>query len=223
MITVQFLNLAAHIAAGTAGLLAGLLPLMSAKGGQRHRRWGRVFVAFAAPVMATAALSVWLGHNRGALLAALTLSASYQLVGGLRALRHQRLDAWDGTLAIAALALAAWLWADPASRSGHLPPYLARSALGFVMLLALYDLSRFGWQDAWRRSVRPFDHGLKMTGVFFAMLSAGAGNALPMLQPWSILVPNLLGVAVMLVFAIQAGRQGNQMSKRVSLPLAASR
>lgn len=38
------LLVAAHIVTGTAGLVAFWIPIVSAKGGQRHRWWGRVFV-----------------------------------------------------------------------------------------------------------------------------------------------------------------------------------
>ena len=41
-----------------------------------------------------------------------------------------------------------------------------------------------------------------MTGVYFAMMSAGAGNLLRGFQPWSQIVPSTLGMAVMLTLGI---------------------
>jgi hypothetical protein len=49
------------------------------------------------------------------------------------------------------------------------------------------------WQRAWR-----LDHGLKMIGFFTAMASAGLGNLLPFAQPWSSVLPSVLGTLGML-------------------------
>lgn len=49
---------------------------------------------------------------------------------------------------------------------------------------------------------RPLDHGLKMTGAYFAMMSAGVGNIFRDLQPWSQVGPSAFGAIVMIMFAI---------------------
>ena len=52
------------------------------------------------------------------------------------------------------------------------------STAGYVGTIAVYDLTRSFWSRTWLLYARPLDHGLKMTGCYFAMLSAGAGNLL---------------------------------------------
>jgi hypothetical protein len=68
--------------------------------------------------------------------------------------------------------------------------------------VVIYDVSRHAWPQLWLRRIRPLDHGLKMTGFYFAMASAGAGNLLRGWQPWSQVLPSAIGVTVMTVLAI---------------------
>lgn len=81
-------------------------------------------------------------------------------------------------------------------------PAIGYSTLGFVCAVALYDLSRHFWRNAWLKHARSLDHGLKMTGAYFAMMSAGVGNVLRDLQPWSQVGPSMLGIFVMIGFTI---------------------
>ena len=143
-------------------------------------------------------------------LVAVTLTAGYQYVGSLRALAlRDRAPGWpDALLACTALALAALLLLRGGPGTASWPPALAYGTLGFVIAMALYDLSRHLWPQLWLRRARILDHGLKMTGFYFAMASAGAGNLLRGWQPWSQLLPSALGTLAMcvLVFIHLRGR-----------------
>ena len=196
-------NVIVHVGAGVIGLTVGLVPLLSRKGGAVHRRWGRRFGWLAAIVVATACLGVLMGSPPGALIA-VALSAGYQLVGGIRALylRGRVPNGWDAALAIAALMLVAWLLMTMGPGTASFTPVIGYSTLGYVATIALYDLSRHAWPLLWSRAIRPLDHGMKMTGVYFAMLSAGAGNLLRGLQPWSQVLPSMVGIVAMVVLAI---------------------
>mgnify|MGYP003435283504 FL=1 len=198
-----------HIGAGGIALCVGLMPLLSAKGGRMHRRSGRAVVALGAVVLATALYGVFAGTAPTALVA-VTLTAGYQYVGSLRALAlRDRAPGWpDALLACTALALAALLLLRGGPGTASWPPALAYGTLGFVIAMALYDLSRHLWPQLWLRRARILDHGLKMTGFYFAMASAGAGNLLRGWQPWSQLLPSALGTLAMcvLVFIHLRGR-----------------
>lgn len=200
---VHPMNLAAHVAAGAIGLGIGLVPLASTKGGAAHRLWGRRFAWLAGVATATAALAVTFGSPPGTLVA-VTLSAGYQFVGSLRALAlRDRGPTWiDATLALAAISVSALLLVRMDAGSASFPPAIGYPTLGFVLAVALYDLSRHAWADLWRRRARPLDHGLKMTGVYFAMASAGAGNLLRGFQPWSQVLPSSIGMLVMIALAV---------------------
>jgi len=203
MTPVHLLNLVAHIGAGMLGLIAGLIPLLSRKGSARHRRWGRYFRVLASVVVASAILSDLFGSPAPALIA-VTLSAAYQFIGSLRALalRGRAPNRWDAALACAALVAGALLLTSTAAATRSFTPTIEYSTVAWVAVIALYDLSRHLWPSVWSRYARPLDHGLKMTGVYFAMASAGAGNLLRDLQPWSQLLPTALGIVTMCVLAV---------------------
>jgi hypothetical protein len=195
---VNDINVAVHICMGAAGLVCGLFPLLSTKGESAHRRSGRIFAIFAGIVLGTALLADAFLHEPVGLLAA-TLSASYQYVGGLRSLtlRNRAPSIIDASLACAALAGCAWLVSLKDVGTTSWTPMIGYSTAAYVACIALYDLSRPFWATYWIRYARPLDHGLKMTGCYFAMLSSGAGNLLKHLQPWSQVIPSSLGVLVM--------------------------
>jgi hypothetical protein len=205
---------------GALGLACGLVPMLSAKGSPIHRRAGRVFVVLAGIVIATALLADLLLPQPLALLAA-TLSAAYQYLASLRslALRNHGPTLIDTLLAMAALAGCAWLLLSMGTgrASASWSPIIGYSIAGYVTALALYDLSRPLWAAYWLARIRPLDHGLKMTGCYFAMLSAGAGNTLRAWQPWSQVVPSSLGTLVLLVFAIAYLRRRRMIPQEADL------
>jgi hypothetical protein len=210
---VNDINLVIHISMGTVGLVCGLLPLLSAKGGRIHRRSGRVFVILAGIVLGTAILADLFLKEPTALLVA-TLSATYQYVGSLRALMLRTrapsmVDAW---LVCAALGGCAWIVLSKSPSTTSWSPMVGYSAAAYVACIALYDLSRNLWATYWLKHARTIDHGLKMTGCYFAMLSSGAGNSLRHLQPWSQVVPSTLGILVMATMLVMYA------TRRASVP-----
>jgi hypothetical protein len=205
---LQSPNAVIHIVMGAIALIVGLVPLLSTKGGLTHRRFGRYTVGLGAIVITTAAIGVVFDAAPMA-LAAVTLSAGYQYVGSLRALAlRDRGPGWpDALLACIALALSAWMLILGKPGSASWPPALAYGTLGYLAIVVMYDLSRHLWPRLWLRRIRPLDHGLKMTGFYFAMASAGAGNLLRGWQPWSQLLPSSIGLTAMLALAILFFRQ----------------
>jgi len=199
------INIAVHVGTGVLGLAIGLVPILSVKGSRIHRRAGKLFVALAGVAIGTAVLADLLLPQPLALIAA-TLSASYQFLAGLRALhlRHRGPGILDAALACAALIGSVWLLLALSSgrASASWSPAIGYAIAGYLGAVALYDLSRPLWANYWLARIRPLDHGLKMTGCYFAMFSAGAGNSLRAWQPWSQIVPSSLGGLVLIVLVI---------------------
>lgn len=199
MQNLHHLNTLSHIGAGGLALLLGLLPLLSRKGHRLHRLSGWMFVAAGLVVLICALIGVVVYPRPGPLVM-VTLSASYQYLSGLRALpRFHTAPSWlDTVLALAALTGCGMLLSRMASGEASWSPAIGYSTLGFLVVVALYDLSRPLWVAAWRR-IRAIDHGLKMTGTYFAFASAGLGNLARDWQPWSQIGPSVLGLIVMLL------------------------
>lgn len=197
------LNVATHVTAGALGLLVGVMPMVSKKGGSWHRLFGQAFVPCASLALVTAAIGVMF-FDPPAALVAVTLTAGYQFVGGLRSLhlRDRGPGLLDALLAVACLAGCAWLIVSMGSGTRSWSPAIGYGAAGFLSLVALYDLSRHAWPRTWLAHARPLDHGLKMTSAYFGMLSAGAGNVLRDYQPLSQVGPTILGLLVAALLAM---------------------
>jgi hypothetical protein len=146
---------ALHILAGTIALFVAPIPMLTAKGGRTHRRWGKVYFWAMAVVAATAvALAVW---RPVVFLALLAVFSFYNAFSGYRALSRKRpregqgatrLD-WTAALvtlaASAAMAVLGVVRPGPAwERVGVVPVVFG----AFGMLLAGLDLSKFAWPRA---------------------------------------------------------------------------
>jgi uncharacterized membrane protein len=85
MAILHVANITIHIVAGAFALLVGLVSLFSAKGGVAHRNAGKFVFPAAITVAVTAVIGIMIDPSRPA-LTAITISATYQLVSGMRAL-----------------------------------------------------------------------------------------------------------------------------------------
>ncbi|WP_157138700.1 hypothetical protein [Asticcacaulis biprosthecium] len=197
------LNIQIHVICGLLALSLGLFPLLAPKGRGVHRVFGWLFVVAGTGVLSAALAGILFWPQPGPLVIA-TLSAGYNFTGGVRAMPRFRAapGVIDAVLAVAALAACGWLMLAMGRGTASWPPVLGYSILGILATIAVYDLSRHLWAQTWRRHVREIDHGLKMTGAYFAMMSAGAGSLLREGQPWSQILPQTVGTLVMIVFLV---------------------
>ena len=203
MIDAHHYNVLAHVSAGGLALFVGAVPLFTRKGGPLHRWSGRTAAALGFVVLASATIAD-LVFSPSAPLVAATLTAGYQYLSGLRTLSLGRRGpvAADAVLALCGLGAAMLIAFDMGQGTGSWTPQIGYSTIGFLAVVTLYDLSRHLWIAGWLRHVRPLDHGVKMIGFYFAMMSAGAGNLLAEFQPLSQLAPSALGVATMVGFVV---------------------
>jgi len=193
----HLLNLALHVGAGLAAIALGLALLAGAKGTAAHRRRGRIFVLFTVLVCASGAVgSVFFRFVP--LFAVLTLLVSYQLLSGWH-VAYTRAAGPDRIDAVLAVCAAAWA-------AGLLPALLASatgvvacSTMGALALLLAYDAARWRFPHHWHATLWRYEHIYKMVASLFGMLSAASGNLLRVGQPWSQLLPSLLGMAVIAV------------------------
>lgn len=195
-------NLAVHILAGVAAIGLGAALLASPKGTPHHRRRGRLFVALTLVVCATGAIGN-LFFRFTPLFAVLTVLVSYQLLSGWHVVytRDAGPDRIDGLLAVCAAAWAAGLMPSLLSAGGRADaaPVVVHASLGGLALLLAYDTARWCFPGHWHAALWRYEHIYKLVASLFGMLSAAIGNMVRVGQPWSQLLPSVLGVAVIAV------------------------
>lgn len=206
-------NVAIHVAFGTTGLLFGLVSLLARKGSRLHIQVGRYFLASLAVVISTAVVGITAFRFR-AFLGVITMLAAYQAYSGYRALKIRstgpsRSDAAVSVIAIAATALfLAYL------RSVHIPwaPVVIYSTLASLLLVSAYDLARFAFPKPWFQRVWFYEHLVKMLGAYTAIVSAFSGTVLERWQPYSQIVPSMLGLVALLGFANYYRKRRTQLA-----------
>jgi hypothetical protein len=222
------LNVAVHIAFGALALIAGLIPLLTRKGGRWHVQAGRWFLVALAMVIVTAVIGIAFFGFR-AFLGVITLLSAYEAYSGYRALRIRFTgpDVYDALISVVALASAALFIGY--IRSVHFPwsPAVIYPTLGALLVVAAYDLVRFAFPKRWFESTWFYEHLIKMLGAYSAVVSAFSGTVLARWQPYSQILPSVLAVAAMVGFLIHfrngppVGRPGS--SRRSEEPLERAR
>ncbi|QOY95186.1 hypothetical protein IM543_04760 [Massilia sp. UMI-21] len=198
----HLLNLALHIGAGAAAIGLGLALLAQAKGTAAHRKQGRTFVLLTLVVCATGAIGSAL-FRFVPLFAILTVLVTYQLLSGwhvvyTRAAGPNRVDA------LLALSAAAWaigllpVLLSPGGMAGAAPAVIP-AALGGLAVLLAYDTARWCFPRHWHARLWRYEHIYKLVASLFGMLSAAVGNLVRVGQPWSQLLPSVLGMMVIVI------------------------
>jgi len=193
----HLLNLVLHVAAGVAAICLGLALLAWAKGTPAHRRRGRIFVLLALLVCASGAVGT-VFFRFIPLFAVLTLLVTYQLLSGWHAVYTKAAgpNRIDALLAVCAAAWAIGLM--PGLLAGE-TGVVVYSTMGTLALLLAYDAARWCFPRRWHAALWRYEHIYKLVASLFGMLSSATGNLLRVGQPWSQLLPSLLGLAVIAV------------------------
>lgn len=192
-------NLAIHVGAGIAAIGLGMLLLAGAKGTPVHRRQGRLFVLLTLFVCATGAVGN-IFFRFVPLFAILTLLVAYQLLSGWHVV-HTRAagpDRIDALLAVGAATAAFGMLPALRQTAGEAAaaPVVVMSTLGALALLLAYDAARWCFPRRWHAVLWRYEHIYKLVASLFGMLSAATGNLVRAGQPWSQLLPSLLGMVV---------------------------
>lgn len=190
------LNLALHIGAGALAIALGLWILWQRKGDAAHRRLGRRFVRLTAVVCVTAiiGLAVWRLLPLFAVLTALVL---YQLVSGWRvAVTQARGPEWPDLLWTLGMTAAAVPLVQLALIRAPQGPVIVLGSAGSLSAVLGYDLVRWAFPRAWHRVCWPIEHIYKLNAALFGMIAAFVGNTVRTGQPWSQLLPSVVGFGV---------------------------
>lgn len=200
-------NILCHIVAGILAMVAGLVAIVASKRGRLHARAGMVFVYTYSVVILTAVLGVIVFEFRS-FLAVATIASSYSLFSGFRATRLRGLRPAPLDRTVAAVGLTAPVLFITAMRTLHQPwnPVLTWTVLGGLIASSSYDLLRMRLPAAWLHRIWVNEHLIKMIGAFDALTATFAATVLPQFQPWSAIIPNLVGLFLMRTFVLRGAR-----------------
>lgn len=198
------LNVAVHVTFGTAALAFGLVPIVTVKGGPRHRQFGRWFLRCLSVIVVTAIIGIVAFEFR-AFLGVITMLAAYTGYSGYRAVARKSAGPERRDTVAAAAALVATALFLAYLRAVHLPwaPVVIYSTLGALVFVAGYDLVRLAFPRAWFGRIWVYEHLVKMLSAYNAVVSAFAGTVLSAWQPYSQILPSAVGSAVMLFFILR--------------------
>lgn len=167
-----------HVAAGTLALVVAPIPMLTAKGGGTHRRWGQVyFWAMAVVALTAVILAAW---RPVVFLALLAVFSFYSAFYGYRALFRKRPREGQGALSLDWTAAVVMLAASAGMTIlGIVRPSPAWERVGVVpvvfgvfgIILAGLDFWRFGWPPA-DRNAWWFAHMQGMLGSYIATVTA---------------------------------------------------
>ncbi len=199
MVGVESVVLWVHVAAGVLAVLAGAVALATRKGGDRHRRAGRGFVAAMAVVVGT--VPPLLALEPTTLRGVLTLVAvfsGYFAFSGFRAVPRRRPAGFPtradraaaAAVVVACVGLGGWGGALLAAGRQFGVVLVVFGAIGVALGVA--DVRRFGddREEPWKVS-----HLGRMVAAFVATVSAvSAVNLTPVLGVAAWLWPTAVGV-----------------------------
>jgi len=199
MPTVEEWTLWLHIAAGTIALFAGVGALVTAKGGRRHRKAGKLFLISMGVVVATVFVLLALTPTTFRIILTLVaIFSGYFAFSGYRVLSRKRprdeaqaID-WTATGAVLFACLGLGIWG--------LVWYLDGTSFGIVMMVFGGIGVGFGSLDAWTfhrdgTSEWMVSHLQRMIAAFIATVSAvSAVNLTPLIGIWAWLWPTVVGI-----------------------------
>jgi hypothetical protein len=232
MKTVFLIALTTHIASGTVALALGLPPILTAKGGPRHRRIGRGFARTMYVVIASAAVMSLIAMKP--YFAALTVGAAVSCFSGIRVLRRKRPDLdpaqraqpldWAFTAVAAGLLLLLLAVAFRGEIRQNAPVFYA--LLGGAGAYLLWDLWRFLFPAAWPffPNLWFYEHLVKMLAAYSAVVAAFSGSVLtflPIPEPWKQLWSTILFHNLMIGFVLWYAMLRKRVRRGPAFPAAA--
>lgn len=192
--TLHWVNILIHAAAGTAAIIIGFYLLAKPKGTEAHRRQGKVFSFLGLVVCATAALGL-IVFRFLPLFSVITLLVFYQLVSGWRVIytKENGPNQYDAGFTLMTVLFSIQLIPivlDQVDGS----KIIVLSTFGALVCVLIYDAIRWFFPHPWYRFLWRYEHSYKLLSSLFGMLSAFVGNTIRFGQPWSQIIPSMLGL-----------------------------
>lgn len=223
MTPIHLTNIIVHVTAGSLGLLLGVMALLTKKGGEKHKKAGRWFLAVLSVVILTGLIGVFV-FGRNTFLLVITMLSAYLGFSGFRIIRLKTNEPRTLDMVVAVVTLITVVYFLYYFRSIGMiwSPVIIYSTVGYLSLVIVYDFARYlipadRYGDLWL-----YEHILKMVSAFSGILSAFVGTVLPQYQPYSQFLPSTFGTLIAIGFMVYCYRKSKdrkslkQMDKRLS-------
>lgn len=201
---IHNVNIIIHVLFGTAALLAGIIALSALKGSRLHKKAGRYFLFFLSVVILTALTGIFF-FSVNIFLLVITMISFYQGFSGYRVMKQkEKGPALVDTLVTVLTGASALYFMYYIKSAGFVwSPVVIYSTTGWLAVVVLYDLCRNFIPEKSYRHVWIYEHIIKMTGAYSAIVSAFTGTVLPIsFQPYSQLLPSVAGSLLIIFFCI---------------------
>ncbi|MFD1257347.1 hypothetical protein ACFQ3S_11115 [Mucilaginibacter terrae] len=209
-LSVHQINILIHVASGSLALLTGLIILFVNKGKNAHRLLGKVFLVLMCITIVTGLVGV-LVFGRNTFLLVITILSGYMAFSGYRAVKYKSnkprfLDIAVVLIAIGSVAYFLYFFK---SIGMIWSPVIIYSTVGYLIMMVVYDLTRYLLSTQLYAKLWMHEHILKMISAFSGLLSAFAGTVFSDYQPYSQFLPSVLGtlIAIGFMIAYQTSKQ----------------
>ena len=208
MIQLHTINILVHVLAGTLALVTGIITLVAVKGGKAHIRSGRLFAGLMSIVITTGLAGVFI-FGRNSLLLVITLLSAYNCFSGIWVLRQRGRapGTVDRGIALAVMASALYYLYSIRSAGLFWSPGVIYPTVGALFLVTTYDLFKSFFPADLRKKTMLYEHVYKMVSAFSGICSAFSGTVFPRYQPYSQLLPSIMGLAYIIVIFIRLSRK----------------
>ncbi len=203
------INIFIHVLFGLTAIGIGIMPYISKKGGQQHRRFGCLFLILMAVVIITALNGVLLFRDRP-FLTVVTFQSFYMSYSGFRVLKTKENGfEWVDFLVMLLVGMVGiGFMIKMKSANIVWNAGIVYYLLGYLFLVIAFDMLRFLKPNLIKsKRFWIYDHTYKMTSAFTALFSAGVGTVLSGWEPYSQIVPAMLGTSWLVFCLIYFPRQ----------------
>lgn len=196
------INMLVHIISGTIALIIGIIPFVTRKGGDRHKFYGKIFLAIISITIITALNGILFFRDRPFLMM-LTLLVFYQALSSYRAVKYK--DAGPGVFDFI---LVLFMGSMEFTFVWHLEqsnivwnPALIYYMLGYLNMFLIFDLLRI-FKVVKRKKLWVFEHLFKMTGAFSGLFQAAIGTICTFWEPYTQIISASLGTVILLIVIV---------------------
>jgi hypothetical protein len=200
---VHSINIATHVIAGSIALLIGVVALMTKKGGKNHRKSGNIFLILLSIVIFTGLMGVFIFGRNSFLLVITVLSGYYGFSGYRVLLTKSNQPQWiDMGVAIGSLTTVFYFLYYFKTIGMIWAPIIIYSTVGTLISVVLYDFLRYFIPKQKYKTLWLYEHIYKMIGAFTALLAAFSGTVFKSYQPYSQIIPSVLGILLQVGFFV---------------------